>query len=82
MKTPKKSDAKKIINDLYRKKHDGKDIVTRTFSRLYDDTRPATPMEIEEVPQVQVIDNADAEKSSTSYWPKKQPKITSFFTSN
>ena len=37
VKTPKKSDAKKIINDLYRKKHDGKDIVKRTFSRLYDE---------------------------------------------
>ena len=109
VKTPKKSDAKKIINDLYRKKHDGEDIVKQTFSRLYDDrfkilvsksneifmnivenflplqideTRPATPMEIEEVPQVQVTDNADAEKPSTSNWPKKQPKITSFFTSN
>ena len=37
MKTPKKNDAKKIINDLYRKKHDRKDIVKRTFSRLYDE---------------------------------------------
>ena len=36
VKTPKKSDAKKIINGLFRKKHDGKDIPTRTFSRLYD----------------------------------------------
>ena len=37
VKTPKKSYTKKIINDLYRKKHDGKDIVKRTFSRLNDE---------------------------------------------
>ena len=27
-----------------------------------DEARPGTPMEIEEVPQVQVTDNADTEK--------------------
>ena len=44
-----------------------------------DETRPGTPMEIEEVPQFQVTDNADTEKPSTSKWPKTQSKITSFF---
>ena len=36
VKTPKKSDGKKTINELFRKKH-GQDIPPRTFTRLYND---------------------------------------------
>ena len=70
------------VAEMVLEKEDEENLVENFLALQIDETRPATPMEIEEVPQVQVTDNADAEKPSTSNWPKKQPNITSFFTSN
>ena len=60
-------------------KEEEENLVENFLALQIDETRPATPMEIEEVPQVQVTDNADAEMPSTSKWPMKQSKISSFF---
>ena len=63
-------------------KQEEEELVEHFLALQIDETRPATLMEIEEVPQVQVTDNADTEKPSTSKWPKIQSKITSFFKRN
>ena len=66
------------VAEMVLEKEDEENLVENFLALQIDETRPATPMEIEEVPQVQVTDNADVEKPSTSNWPK----ITSFFTGN
>lgn len=37
------------------------------------------PMDVQQEPEVESTDKTEAEKPSTSKWPQKQSKITSFF---
>ena len=60
-------------------REDEEELVEHFLALQIDETRAATPMEIEEEPQVQVIESADTAKPSTPKWPEKQSKITKFF---
>ena len=44
-----------------------------------DETRVAATMDVDQAPEVQVTDEADAEKPSSSKWPTKQSTMKDFF---
>ena len=66
------------VAEMVLEKEEEENLVEQFLALQIHELRAATPMEVEEVPQVQVREDADAEKPSTSKSPKKQPKITSF----
>ena len=65
-------------------KEEEEELVEHFLTLQIDETKAVSPMEVEEGVQVEATDedcteSTAAKKPSTSNWPKKQSKITSFF---
>ena len=65
-------------------KEEEEELVEHFLTLQIDETKAVSPMEVEKGVQVEATDedcteSTAAKKPSTSNWPKKQSKITSFF---
>ena len=60
-------------------KEEEEELVEHFMALQIDETRVAAIMDIDQAPEVQVTDEADAEKPSSSKRPTKQSTMKDFF---